>query len=286
MKKVLLLAAATLIAGQAEAQNEFIQYPVRDDGMCNTYVIKGAKLTQEVITNNKVILPQNLTFTTTPDSEFTFYYPDNGGWFAACGNCVSPTLFPGAKKFEIDGHRVSRDEFYLAPAQLFTIVEGEGDIVRAKTRRDINESSAIFSEMADVSAEWYRSSFGKTPIPTDIVMNDPTTLPDSAFLNLNWVMTTREEAAQLPTETINGYMLNMFGPYPEMNIFNDGKGLSYNSGSSYMVRTEIISSVPKSLSVGDIASCCNIPPDSILLVKLAGGMITVFSMPNREETSE
>ncbi|MDE7335910.1 MAG: hypothetical protein K2N10_06335, partial [Muribaculaceae bacterium] len=71
MKKLLLFAAAALIAAIAFAQDEA---PL-EDYMKTPTIIKGGKLTPEVINNNKVILPSNLTYTIDPDSEFTFYYP-------------------------------------------------------------------------------------------------------------------------------------------------------------------------------------------------------------------
>ncbi|MDE6514028.1 MAG: hypothetical protein K2L05_07595 [Muribaculaceae bacterium] len=273
MKKFLLFAAAALIAATAFAQDEA---PL-EDYMKTPTIIKGGKLTPEVINNNKVILPSNLTYTIDPDSEFTFYYPD-GSWFADWRKSSLPSIFPDAKRYEIDGREVTREEFYADSTPQFAVVTGAGDKLSAETLKNVNRPNPLFSQMTNASAKWYKSTFGTKPLPADLVINDPTTLPANGFLNLDYVMTTIEglEKRGLPEGAIEGYMITLFGEYPEMNLLTDSKNLNYWENGHQIPATEV-----KSLRVGDIAAALNIDPARIRMIKFNGTTISVIPLPDQ-----
>lgn len=273
MKKFLLFAAAALIAATTFAQEE---QPM-DAWMHTPTVIKGGRLTPEVINRNKVILPSNLSYTVEPDSEFTFYYPD-GSWFAACNKLCLPSIFPDAKRYEIDGKEVTREEFYADATPQFAVVTGQGDKLSAETLKDVNKPNPLFREMADASVEWYRSTYGTVPLPADIVINDPSTLPANAFLNLDYVMTTIEGINKrgLPEGAIEGYVLTLFGKYPEMNLLTNARDLNY-----WETGIQIPAASVKSLSVGNIAAAVNITPARIMMIKFDGTTISVIPLPDQ-----
>ena len=273
MKKVLLFAAAVLIAVSSFAQDE----AAMDDFMKTPTIIKGGKLTPAVINSNKVILPPNLSFTVEPDSEFTFYYPD-GSWFADWRKSCLASIFPDAKRYEIDGREVTREEFYADSTPQFAIVTGQGDKLSAETLKDVNKPNPLFSEMTNASVEWYRSTFGTKPLPADIIINDPSTLPADGFLNLDYVMTTIEglEKRGLPEGAIEGYMVTLFGEYPEMNLLTNGKDLDYWPNGYQIPATAV-----KSLRVGDIADALKLDRARIMMIKFDGATISVIPLPDQ-----
>lgn len=273
MKKFLLFATAALIAATTFAQDERLM----DAGANYPIVIKGGKLTPEVINQNKIILPSNLSYTFEPDSEFTFYYPD-GSWFGALNKLCLPSIFPDAKHYEIDGEEVTREVFYADDTPEFAVVTGQGDKLSAETLKDVNKPNPLFRKMSDASVKWYKSTFGTVPLPTDIVINDPSTLPANAFLNFDYVMTTIEgiEKRGLPEGAIEGYMLTLFGKYPEMNLLTNARNLNYWENGIQIPAASV-----KSLSVGDIAAAVNITPARIRMIKFDGTTISVIPLPDQ-----
>ncbi|MDE7335249.1 MAG: hypothetical protein K2N10_02905, partial [Muribaculaceae bacterium] len=204
-------------------------------------------------------------------------YPD-GSWFADWRKSSLPSIFPDAKRYEIDDREVTREEFYADSTPQFAVVTGAGDKLSAETLKNVNRPNPLFSQMTNASAKWYKSTFGTKPLPADLVINDPTTLPANGFLNLDYVMTTVEglEKRGLPEGAIEGYMITLFGEYPEMNLLTNGKDLDYWPNGYQIPATAV-----NSLSVGDIAATLKLDPARIMMIKFNGTIISVVPLPDQ-----
>lgn len=274
MRKLSAVFFAILVWLGASAQDK----TVRDDGMFNVFAIIGGKLTPEVIANTRVILPSNITYTTTPDSEYTFYYP-YCGWFAACKSECLKVIFPDATEFVVDNQVLTRDDFYAFPDQLLTVVACDGKRMVAEIRKnvnDIDDGIPAFSAMTKASHVWAEATVGKFPIPENIVVNNPSTLPEDGFLNLDWEMTTTEAVAKLPAGAIKGWMLSMFGLYPEMNVLTKARELDYWWVSDAQI-TPVPASEVKTPTVAAIAAAAKVDPAKIRLIKFNGESFTVYT---------
>ncbi len=274
MKKALLLAAASLLISATSFANPELTV---DDELKNPIVIKGGKLTPEVIDNNKVIMPSNLPYTVEPDSEFTFYYPDSSGFVGFDKACLT-SIFPNAATFEVNGKEVSRDEFYATPNKLISTITGQGNKLSATTYEEAGNPNPALTEMSDKSVEWYKSTFGTVPLPESLVINDPSTLPANGFLNLDFVMITPEGLAQrkLPEGAIAGYMVTLFGTYAEMNLLTDPNSLNYFGAPDQL---QIPASELESLSIGSITKALKIDPARIMMIKFDGTTVTLLPLP-------
>lgn len=268
MRTLSALLSAILVCLGSSAQEK----NVRDDGLFNVFAIIGGKLTPEVISGTKVILPSNLSFTDSPDSEYTMYYP-GCGWFAACHSECLKVIFPDATEFIVDNHPLTRDEFYAFPDQYFTAVACNGTRLVAEVRKNINdidEGIPAFRVMREASGVWAEATARKFPIPENIVINDPSTLPEGSFLNLDWQMATPEAIAKLPEGTIKGWMLSMMGLYPEMNVLTSDRALGYWSvdEADYLI---VPASAVSTMTVAGIAAACKVDPAKIRLIKYSCG---------------
>lgn len=273
MKKLLFLAAAALTVLTLNARNVF--------------VIIGGKLTPEVLTQNKVIIPSYLSYTDTPDSEHTLYFPATG-WFAATYTRCIPSIFPDATEYIVDGYRLTREEFYSFPEEFLTTVACNGNKLVAEIRHNINgtlQGIPAFEKTAEASGIWNEATAQKFPIPANIVVNDPATMPADGLINLDWLLTTATNAAAIPADAINGYILTMYGLYPEMHLFTQPGKIDY-----FILhdcdRTEIPATAPSTLSVADIAAAANLDPAAIALIRFDGTTLTIFSLPAPKSISE
>lgn len=276
MKKHLILSlllgvAGSLVGGNVYAQEE--QH--RDDGRVNTFVIRNAHLTPEIAEKFNFIMPGDFSFTSKPDSYYSATVLPGTGALVATDKALIKALFPDANAFEVNGKKVTEEEFYSVPEQLLNAVKYEDGILKARVRENVKDEN-LYKDLAYKESDiWYYENAG-TPMPAEVALNDPETyfLDPNTIVTLDYIITTPAMVQEKQAD-VKAYMLKMVGMNPQVYALTNARDLEYFGFDGEHQKAEV-SAIGGPLTVENVAAYFKRPIEDLFLIKTDGKIVETY----------
>lgn len=200
---------------------------IRNDGLYNMFIIKGGKITPELLASGRFIRPENISYSGRPDSQLRVVYRHSNA-IGSCDKNDILQLCTGYSTIEVDGKEVSLQEFMKIPSSLIATATLDGNILKIETLSDVNsrnKSGGIYrrDEQRWLAAQLNRSNDGSMLSKfSDVVIDDFSTYPSDIPVDIDRVYRSIDDAKALKKSDIAMIDWTVIGDYVSVKIFTDG----------------------------------------------------------------